>query len=442
VRSIRMGKLQRAHEGLLLMLRLWGIVTAAVEDSMARHADGAVPRVSSFALIPQPLSVDRDEDLKPLSRKLIERLPMPAPLPVWHQGTHGVLRRLMDIAFGSFGFAWEVAGAAPPRARQAVATAVAVAVAPALALAPGTASSLAAQARARMTVEVCRAGCWLAADNAVVQWVMRTMMIPRAVRWQVTEVVSGSRVHLFSRKPPRKGEARPVIFYVHGGGFVANLMSMDMGVIGRLANLRSNPIVVATEYPLAPEHMYPAALNVCSNVHEWIHRRFEVSKTVFVGESAGGNLALAVLLRLLDSGAQLPEGVVCAYPTLHIVPSTSPSRVCNNSDPLLATGIMRMVVDAYVPPLEDASADPFISPAVAPESMLRKLPPIWLQAGGLDPLLDDTIDFASRLRACEVPLDLQVYRGLPHGFWSLDALMPEAAAAVSRAVASVGKLLE
>lgn len=434
------------------MLRLMNCITAAVEESTERHKESSsVRRISSFALIPGPKDSDFTDVNKPLSRKIIEKLPYPTPLPVWQVGRHKLFRMLMDVAFGSFGYGFSsTAKIKQIRLRKIAASYVAVAVAPFLAVQPNLASSIAAQTRSRPCIELAQAGAWLTAENRLSQAIIKFLMVPWAVKWRQVEIVKGHRVHLFCREPPgdKSSNPRPLVYFVTGGGFIANLLANDFEMIGRIAALHDikdgSPIVVSPEYPLAPAHPYPEALNCVEAVYRWARRQFSVSRCLFVAESAGGNFALALTLRLLMNPVDeplVPDGLVVGYPTLHLVPTHSPSRVCNGSDPLLATAVLRMAVDNYVPAHHNASEDHCLSPAVADRDLLSRLPPVRLQAAGLDPLLDDTIDFASRLRSCKVPNELLVYRCLPHGFWSLGFVLPDAAIAVKEAVGWVHDLL-
>lgn len=358
----------------------------------------------------------------------------------------------MDLMYGSFGYGFlSTTRIRHVRLRKLAATMIAIFVSPVLAIKPNLAQSVAAQTRSRPCIELAQAGAWLTAENRLAQAVIKLVMVPWVVKWRPIEVVKGGRVHLFSRVPPgdKSTAPRPLVFFVTGGGFIANLGANDFEIIGRIAALpdvkgEGAPLVVSPEYPLAPAHPYPTAVNYIETVYRWARKRFNISRCVFVAESAGGNLAVALTLRLLTNPTDehlVPGALVIGYPTLHLVPTHSPSRVCNGSDPLLATAIMRMAVDHYVPPEHDASEDFCLSPAVADKELLERLPPVRLQAAGLDPLLDDTIDFASRLRSCKVPNELQVYRCLPHGFWSLGLVLPEAAVAVAQAVGWVHDIL-
>eukprot|EP00929_Paragymnodinium_shiwhaense_P087535 TRINITY_DN47695_c0_g2_i1.p1 TRINITY_DN47695_c0_g2~~TRINITY_DN47695_c0_g2_i1.p1 ORF type:complete len:672 (-),score=99.65 TRINITY_DN47695_c0_g2_i1:187-2202(-) len=440
--AIRTEKLNSAHNELLMMLRVWSAVTTTVEDNLARAKDGVVPPVSSFALIPQPRESDTCENLKPVSRKILEFVPLPYALPIWRRGIHGVMAYGLDVGFGAFGAAFWCTDWIPKAVRPIIATPLAAAFAPVLAVRPLRASSIAAQTRARMTPDCCLTAMYCTAENPLAKAAARLFLIPRSVAWRPVEHVNGTKVRFFSRLPPN-GTPRPVVIYFHGGGFICDLSNADLGVVGKIASLPCSPIVAVPEYPLAVKHPFPAALVCLKDISGWLRNRFPQSRMAFVGESAGGNLAIATTLKLILDGTPdegLPAGIICGYPPCHPVQTASPSRIVNGSDPMLGTGILRMCIDSYAKGA-DPAVEPLISPGIAPNDLLKRLPPVRLQVGGLDPILDETIDFAMRLRRCEVPLELKVFRTLPHGFWALDDVMRDADVAVRQAVAWTEKVL-
>jgi len=119
-----------------------------------------------------------------------------------------------------------------------------------------------------------------------------------------------------------------------------------------------------------------------------------------VGDSAGGNLSLALSLRLVRAGLQPPHGCLLLYPAVLIDShATSPSSFASLDETILPTSLLRLCVKAYVgeegfKPLED----PFISPLVASDELLEKLPPVRLVVGSKDPLHDDSWRFLARLK--------------------------------------------
>ena len=186
-------------------------------------------------------------------------------------------------------------------------------------------------------------------------------------------------------------------------------------------------LIVGIDYALAPRYPYPVALQEVCAVYEGLRNGafgFRASKIIVVGQSAGGNLAAALCVRAALSGPtqapQMPEGLILCYPTLNMGFSASPSRTLFLNDVLLPFQLIKAVAADYLPQNGvNPCDDPCISPLFASDEVLRCFPPTCMQAAGLDPLLDDAVDFNTRLRRLGVPGAFKVYRSLPHGFLSM-----------------------
>ncbi len=212
-----------------------------------------------------------------------------------------------------------------------------------------------------------------------------------------------------------------VLLYVHGGGFVASSYSVDRLRIAKWAS-SAGFSVAYMHYTLSPEARHPAAVNQCVEAYCWLRARF--ASVVVFGDSAGGNLVAALTVRCIASGLPVPEALTMAFPALNLNEAPGPSRALHLNDPLVPVGLLTTVADAYFPrPLRGVPHEnPYISPSFATDDVLRHFPPTFVVVGGLDPLLDDSIDFVTRLRRLGVPGSMKVYRSLPHGFFSFDFL--------------------
>ena len=122
---------------------------------------------------------------------------------------------------------------------------------------------------------------------------------------------------------------------------------------------------------------------------------------------------------------------------LNLNRSPSPSRVAFASDTLLPQPLLLAVAKAYDGGGDHAMGDPLLSPALAPDEALRRLPPTYIQVGGFDPLLDDSVDFNTRIRRLGVPGELRIHRTLPHTFFSFPLWhgVPEVQQALATSVA-------
>jgi acetyl esterase len=190
--------------------------------------------------------------------------------------------------------------------------------------------------------------------------------------------------------------------------------------VARELAYHSGAIVVSVGYRLAPEHPYPSGLDDCESVTRWAMAdaaRLGVSpSTVAVaGESAGGNLAAAVALRLRDAGGPQPVGQVLMYPGV-AGRLTHPST--KEFDGFI---ISRTAGDRYWAAYSgqhDLADEPYAAPLRAPS--LAGLPPALVVLGGCDMLRDEGRAYAGRLRADGVDTDEVCYPGQPHGFINFD----------------------
>ena len=218
-----------------------------------------------------------------------------------------------------------------------------------------------------------------------------------------------------------QGDGAPtgLVVYFHGGGYVLGSIGLMDNVARALAH-GSGATVVSVGYRLAPEDPYPAGLDDCERVTRWAlanAERFGVSpQTVAVaGESAGGNLAAAVALRLRDAGDASLAAQVLIYPQVSGT-TTYPSAV-ELDGLVISRAIGAKYWEAYSGG-RDLDDDPYAVPLSAPR--LSGLPPALVVLGGCDMLRDEGRAYAARLREEGVDIDEVCYAGQPHGFVNFD----------------------
>lgn len=222
------------------------------------------------------------------------------------------------------------------------------------------------------------------------------------------------------------------ILYLHGGGFVLGTWRVYRNLVPRLADAAGMEGVFV-EYRLAPEHVFPAAPDDAWTAWRALLARGEAPERIaLVGDSAGGNLALGLLHRILAEGEAPPRAVVAISPATDLTAS-SPSLVENRrSDMLVPYGWARRSAEAYVGGADPA--DPLLSPLFG---SFKGACPVLLHCTEGEILRDDSRRMAEALRAQGVPVRLEEWQGVPH-VWHINAgRSPEA----DRAVADIAAFL-
>jgi epsilon-lactone hydrolase len=223
-------------------------------------------------------------------------------------------------------------------------------------------------------------------------------------------------------------EPRHVVLYFHGGVYVMGdaFLAADLASqIGR----RTRAKVISVDYRLAPEHPYPAAVDDALAAYEaLLDNGAAPSDVVFAGESAGGGLAIATLVNARDH--QLPQPaaafVMSPYADLTLAGTTLETKA--KADPLLSREALQARVADYTAG-QDAALG-LISPIFAD---LSGLPPLIIQAGTHEVLLDDALRLAQRAATADVAVTLDVTPGVPHVFQAYYQILDEAVAALDRA---------
>jgi acetyl esterase len=212
-------------------------------------------------------------------------------------------------------------------------------------------------------------------------------------------------------------EARPVVMYFHGGGFVLGSIETHDG-LARELGIRAAATVVSVDYRLAPEHKFPAAPDDCLAATRWAAAHAagfggDPGRMALAGDSAGANLAAVTAIRLRDEGGPPVAALLLMYPVTDHYGAGSRSYFECGSGPGLTADTMRWFWDHY---LSDASeADhPFASPNRLEN--LQGLPPTYVFTAGHDPLRDEGETFARRLVEAGVPSTCVRYPDMNHGF--------------------------
>lgn len=220
--------------------------------------------------------------------------------------------------------------------------------------------------------------------------------------------------------PDRVDDEDTVIFYIHGGGFV-NGSAKGSRFYGTTLADEMKRRVVTISYRLAPEHKFPAGLEDCYAVYCELIKEHRV---VLVGESAGGNLVLAVTLKAKKDGIRLPESIVCMSPCTDFYEDL-PSRKKNAGAVCLPQGnLVELLSDVYLTPDTDRK-DPLLSPMYGDYT---GFPPVFLSADDGEILFDDTDLLVPKIKAAGVEVLYEVQHDYWHAFGTTGRGCPESCA--------------
>jgi monoterpene epsilon-lactone hydrolase len=223
-------------------------------------------------------------------------------------------------------------------------------------------------------------------------------------------------------------EPRHVVLYFHGGVYVIGdaFQAADLASqVGR----RTRAKVISVDYRLAPEHPYPAAVDDALAAYQaLLDNGTAPADIAFAGESAGGGLAVATLVNARDHGLPLPAAAFVMSPYVDLTLAGATMETKREADPLMSREALHARVPDYT-----AGQDPalgLISPVFAE---LSGLPPLIIQAGSHEVLLDDAVRLARQAATADVEVTLDITPGVPHVFQAYHAILDEAAAALDRA---------
>jgi epsilon-lactone hydrolase len=224
------------------------------------------------------------------------------------------------------------------------------------------------------------------------------------------------------------------ILYFHGGGFRLGSVSSHRELIARIAEA-SGCRVLAINYRLAPEHRFPAPLEDAIAAYGWmLDQGLGPENIAFAGDSAGGNLVLAAMLSLRERGTPLPAAAVLLSPWTDLA-ATGASYVSRaDADPIHARPMILALAKNYLGNDGDPR-DPMASPLYAD---LIGLPPLLIQVGDRETVLDDSVRFADKARAARIDVELQIWDGMIHVFQLFASELAEA----RQAIESIAKFLK
>ena len=224
------------------------------------------------------------------------------------------------------------------------------------------------------------------------------------------------------------GSGGGVVLYLHGGGYVVGSAHGYRGLAGELGRAAGMDALVV-DYRLAPEHPFPAAVDDAVAAYRALRASgLAAGKIVLAGDSAGGGLTLATLVKLRSEGDDLPAAALLISPWADLTGRAASLDGKRAEDPSLTPEGLVACAGHYLAG-QDA-AHPLASPALAD---LAGLPPLLVQVGSIEILLDDALAIAARAGAAGTSVRLEVHPGLPHVFHAFHFMLPQAKAALDEA---------
>jgi acetyl esterase len=237
--------------------------------------------------------------------------------------------------------------------------------------------------------------------------------------------------------PEESAAPLPAMVWIHGGGFVIGSVDSYDGVCRAMCK-QSGAIVVSVNYRLAPEHPHPAAVDDCFAAVQWVAANAasfggDASRLAVAGDSAGGNLAAVCAILARDHGGPELKRQILVYP------ATAPD--CDSeSHHLFGVGHLltrRMILYFFGMHSggQDHTQDFRYAPLITPD--LSGLAPALVIVAGFDPLRDEGIAYANRLKEAGNPVDLLAFDGMVHGFFSLSGYIDAGKIAIGEVVKSL-----
>ncbi len=217
------------------------------------------------------------------------------------------------------------------------------------------------------------------------------------------------------------------LLYLHGGGYVIGSIATHRDLAARLSRATGARVLVV-DYRLAPEHPHPAAVDDAVRAFRWlVEQGLDPRRVAIAGDSAGGGLTVATLVALRDAGDALPAAGVCLSPWTDLACEGGSMDTHDHRDPMVRPEGLREMAAMYLGGLP--ASTPLASPVHAE---LAGLPPLLVQVGTAEVLLDDSTRLADRARAAGVEVELDVWDDMVHVFQAFAAILPEGREAIER----------
>ncbi len=217
---------------------------------------------------------------------------------------------------------------------------------------------------------------------------------------------------------PKGSHTGQVLLYLHGGGFVFRLTPQHIKMGAYLAQALGFRILMV-DYRTAPAHPFPAPLDDCLTAYHWLLNQGISAKDIVVaGDSAGGNLSVALMMKLRDTGSPLPAAAACLSPAVDLTPKNNSDK--DFKDKLLPPKAMKFYRESYIG--KDDPHNPLISPIFG---NLDNLSPLLIHVGEDEILREEAIRLTNRAKSAGVDVQLEIYPRMWH-VWQIFLSLPQA----------------
>jgi acetyl esterase/lipase len=259
---------------------------------------------------------------------------------------------------------------------------------------------------------------WAERRKAMEEW-QAALKVPPETKTQTVDA-GGVRAEWIWRP---ESDLERAILYLHGGGYAIGSIATHRYLMQQIAQA-SGARVLGIDYRLAPENPFPGAVEDAVTAYKWmLAQGLDPQRIAIGGDSAGGGLTIATLLALRDRGVALPGAAAVLSPWTDLAGTGASVKTKAAEDPMVSEPGLRAMADAYL-----AGADarnPLASPQYA---RLDGLPPILIQVGTAEILLDDATRLAQRARAAGVEVELEEWEDMVHVFQMFPSLAESAPA--------------
>ena len=220
-------------------------------------------------------------------------------------------------------------------------------------------------------------------------------------------------------------QCKQVIMYFHGGGFFAGSPATHRDTAHRLSAATGMKSLVV-DYSLTPEHVFPVALEQATAVYHYLLKNsYNNNDIAFGGDSAGGNMTLAVMKNLQSKNTALPFAGFCVSPWADLSHSGDSWQSNRRADVMIPPSLLENAALVY------ANGKPTDNPLISPVfADMHGLPPLYITAGSTEILVDDANRIAEQAKKCGVKVSKKIWPNVPHAFTSMASFLPEGRQAI------------